>query len=112
MTEISKANLIKRWERMATSEELNPGEQLIAAEMAEMAKSIFETGAYRNPLEWLARKIRGYVINEQPEPEDFHYISCLNLNVVQATAHGMHEFDYYMMNQKGWADKYHRVLGI
>lgn len=112
MTELSKEILIRRWERMATSEELNPTDHLIATEMVEMAKSIFSTGAYREPLEWLARKIRGYVINEQPEPEDFSYTNCLNLNVVQATECGMQEFEHYMMNRLGWISKYHQVLGI
>lgn len=112
MTEISKELMLKRWQRMAESNQLNPTDQLIAAEMVEMAKSIFETGAYREPLEWLARLIRGYVINERPEPEDFNYTNCLNLNVVQATEYGMQEFEYYMMNRMKWYVKYQQVLGI
>lgn len=110
MTSVSKEMMIERWETMANSAKLDCKDRYIAREIAEMAKAVFEKGVYRNP-SWIVPILNGFIVNVDPESEDFYFVSCLDLNFVEANDYGIDRLDKYLMIYTGWFEKYQKAIG-
>lgn len=110
---LSEQITIKRWNIMA-----NADLGCAVQPMAIMVRDLFEK-AYNTigttvqitcPTE-LLKQLRGFAINLDLEDECV-VAETLDLAMVTISKSALHEFDDYMMMDRGWADRYQYVLGI
>lgn len=117
MTDISKTNMLNRWENMCKVDlgyEVNP----IATAMRNVVSDYINSnikghGAAQNIPNCLSRIMRGFQFNHHTEGRNdryFIYVNCLDLNYMEASDEGITDFEYYMMVELGWMDKYHYAL--
>lgn len=104
---------LKRWNIMANAD-LGCMVQPMAIQIRDFFQKAYSADEGRVQVECdseVMKQLRGFAINLGLEDECI-VTETLDLSHVTITKYALHEFDDYLMMDRGWADRYQYVLGI